>query len=135
MSASTYLETALLNWFRGQNFLDTLSGTYVGLFDGDPTDSGLGGTEITEAIRSAGRPAVTFGAVSAGTITNNAEVDFGLSEADAEATHFGVFDAVTAGNMLAHGAITNAEGDPTTVIIGTDNTVTLPVSALPIDFD
>lgn len=104
---SNYTQNAILNWIKGTTMPAAPAALYVGLFDGDPTDAGSGGTEVTSTIRVAGRVAVTFGAISANTtIANSADVDFGNAAAAADATHFGVFDAPTGGNMIGSNPLT-----------------------------
>jgi hypothetical protein len=102
---STYLGNAILNWVKGSAMPTAPTTVYVGLFNGDPTDSGSGGTEVTTTIRVAGRVAVTFGTVASKAMANNAIVNFGAAAAGATVTHFGVFDAASAGNMLGSNAL------------------------------
>ena len=103
---STYLGNAVLNWVKGSAMPTAPSSVYVGLFNGDPTDSGSGGTEVTTTIRVAGRVAATFGTVASKNMANNALVDFGNAAGATTVTHFGVFDAASAGNMLGSNAVT-----------------------------
>ena len=125
--ASDYLETQILNWIKGTTFPTAPASVYVGLFSSDPTDTGSAGTEVTTTIRAAGRVAATFGANSgtgdgATSITNDALVDFGNADAGASVTHYGVFDAVSAGNMLVSNSLTTSKtvetGDPVSFAIG-----------------
>jgi hypothetical protein len=102
---STYLGNAILNWVKGSAMPTAPTTVYVGLFNGDPTDSGSGGTEVTTTIRVAGRVAVTFGTVASKAMAINAIVNFGAAAAGATVTHFGVFDAASAGNMLGSNAV------------------------------
>jgi hypothetical protein len=107
---SNYLENLILNWIKGSAFASAPSGVYVGLFNGDPTDAGSGGTEVTTTVRVAGRVAVTFGSITTATGANsmpsNADVDFGNAAGDATISHFALFDAASAGNMLYSGPLT-----------------------------
>jgi hypothetical protein len=80
---SNYLENLILNWIKGSAFASAPSGVYVGLFNGDPTDAGSGGTEVTTT-----------------------DVDFGNAAGDATISHFALFDAASAGNMLYSGPLT-----------------------------
>jgi hypothetical protein len=96
---SDYLENLVLNLFRATNVTAPAT-IYVGLFSAAPTDAG-GGTEVTTTIRVAGRVAATFAAPSGGAIANSATVDFGTAAGGASLTHFGLFDAASAGNLLA----------------------------------
>lgn len=128
-NASDYLEAALLNHVFRNTALTSPAAVYVALFNGDPTDAGSGGTEVTTTIRVAGRVAATFGAPSGGAIANTAAVDYGNAAGAATVSHFGIYDAASAGNLLAHGSITGgaqsiSAGNPVSFAIG-DLTVTL----------
>lgn len=122
-NASDYFEEAILNTMRGSNI--TAFTPYVALFNGDPTDAGTGGTEVTETIRGDGRVAATFGAPSGGSMSNSAEVDFGDAEAGATVDYFAIFDAATDGNMIAHGSLTPQ-------VISAGNPVSFPAGNLTI---
>jgi hypothetical protein len=108
---SNYLEDKLLNWaLKGAAMGTAPVAVYVALFNGDPTDTGAGGTEVTTTIRVAGRVAVTFGSITtasgANSVSNSADVDFGAAAAGATMTHFAIFDAASAGNMLYSAPLT-----------------------------
>lgn len=111
---SNYLEDKLLNWLKGTSMGASPSGLYVGLFTADPTDAGTTTNEVTTTIRPAGRVAATFGAITTGSaansMANSSAVDFGNAAAapGADVTHFGIFDAVSGGNMLYSEALTTA---------------------------
>lgn len=119
---STYLAGAYLNWIKGVAMPAAPAAVYVALYDGDPTDAGTGGTDVTLTIDSTGRKAATFGAISAKAISNSADVDFGTADAAANVTHFAVWDAATAGNMIGSAALTAARavalGDPCKFLVG-----------------
>jgi hypothetical protein len=105
MSAmSNYLETALFNEvLRATNYAAPTT-VYVGLFTQDPTDAGTG-TEVTGGAYA--RQAVTFGAPTDGQGSNSAAVTFPQATANwGTVSHFGIFDAATAGNLLLHGQLT-----------------------------
>jgi hypothetical protein len=115
---SAYLETAVLNWFRGTAF-PAAPTVYAALFNGDPTDAGTGGVETTTNVRAAGRPTVTLGAPVAGpprTSSNTAIVDFGNAAQAATFSHYALFDASAGGNMLNSAAL---NGGAQTVTAGT----------------
>lgn len=124
MSKSDYLETALCSWIKGTTMPAAPATVYVGLFNGDPTDAGTGGTEVTTTIHTAGRVAVTFGTISGGGLmANSAIVDFGSAAAGATITHFGVFDASSAGHLLGSSALAGgsqviSSGTPVAFAIG-----------------
>lgn len=128
MAFSNYMEGLVSDWLTGSAMPAAPAGLYVGLFTSDPTDAG-GGGEVTTTVRAAGRAAATFGAGAddgaGGTKkTNTVAVDFGQSAGDVAGTvtHFGIFDAGAAGNLLLHGALDAAKpvttGDPVVFPIG-----------------
>lgn len=125
---STYLQDKVLNWIKGTAFGTAPTSVYVALFSADPTDAGTLTNEVTTTIRAAGRVAASFGAVSSGStssIVNSADVDFGTAAGGATVTHFGVFDAASAGNMLGSGTISGGT-------ISTGNAVKFASGALTI---
>lgn len=117
---SNYLEDKLLNWLKGTAMGSSPAGLYVRLFTADPTDAGTLTSEVTATIRPAGGVAATFGSITSGTgansMANTAIVDFGNAAAavTGNVTHFGIFDAATAGNMLYSDALTT----PRAVVLG-----------------
>ncbi|WAJ26834.1 phage tail fiber protein [Antarcticirhabdus aurantiaca] len=108
MSAfSNYMEQAICNWLRGTAMPAAPAALYVGLFNGSPTDTGSGGSEVTTQIRAAGRMAAAFAAPANSEIRNSAVVNFGSAASGTTISHFGVFDAASGGNLLMHGALTD----------------------------
>lgn len=99
-----YMEGLVMAWMNGSAMPAAPAALYVGLFDGDPTDTGTGGSEITTTVRAAGRVAGTFNRV-VGQLTNGAETNFGSAAASAHMTHWGVFDAAAAGHLLQYGPL------------------------------
>lgn len=108
MSAlSNYLENALMNAVLNNTSYTSPTTTYVGLFTSDPTDAGSG-TEVSGG--SYARQAASFGAASQGNCTNDADITFPQAGANwGTVTHFGLYDAVTSGNLLFHGALTSSK--------------------------
>lgn len=122
-AATDYLENRLVDWLlRGQSFTPP-STTYVALFTTATTDAG-GGTEVSGggyarvAIASsltnwAGTQAPGSTTASSGTggqTSNNNTITFPQATANwGTITHFALFDASTGGNMLIHGALTQAK--------------------------
>lgn len=99
---TNYLEDKLLDHFLGTTQFTIPSAVYIGLFTVAPTDAG-GGTEVTGG--SYARQEATFSAASAGTTSNDTNVDFtGMPSATTVA--IGIFDALTSGNMLLYGTLT-----------------------------
>ena len=131
MAAKTnYLENKIIDWFfRGQTFTPPVT-MYIGLFTATPSDTG-GGTEVTgesyarvavtsalanwAGTQSAGSTAASSG--TGGTTSNNGAITFPAPTASwGQVTHFGIFDAATAGNLLVWAALTTPKtinsGDP-----------------------
>ena len=121
MSAiSDYLENKIIDWLlRGQTFTPPTT-VYVGLLTAAPSDAG-GGTEVSggsyarvavasslsnwAGSQSAGSTAASTG--TGGTTSNNAAVTFPAPTANwGVVTHFGVYDASAAGNLLFYAALT-----------------------------
>jgi len=109
MSAiSNYLENALINATLRNTSYTSPATVYAGLFTSDPTDAGSG-TEVSGG--SYARKAITFAAPSNGVTTNSAAAcEFDQATGSwGTITHFGIFDALTTGNLLYHGALTTAK--------------------------
>jgi hypothetical protein len=104
---SDFSENLLLKWLLTTSAATRPTTWFVALSTAATTDAG----GITEPSTGGyARQAVTF-SVTTDTASNTAIIDF-VSSADwANITNIAVFDAVTAGNMLFHGALTSAR-DP-----------------------
>ena len=130
---SDVLENKLIDWFfRGQAIgitgASAASGTgptslYVALLTAAPSDTG-GGTEVTGGSYArvtvasslanwAGTQAAastTASSGTGGTTSNNGAVTFPAPTANWGAvTHFGIYDASSAGNLLFWGALTTSK--------------------------
>jgi len=109
MSAiSNYLENALINATLRNTTYTSPTTVYAGLFTSDPTDAGSG-SEVSGG--SYARKAITFAAPSNGVTTNSAAAcEFDQATGSwGTITHFGIFDALTSGNLLYHGALTTSK--------------------------
>ncbi len=107
MSFSDYLENELLDHVFDNAVYTPPATVYVALYTAAPSDAG-GGTEVTGG--SYARTAASFGAAASGTIANDVSVEFPTATASwGTVTHMGVFDASTAGNLLAWSALTTAK--------------------------
>lgn len=104
-NASNYFENGIANIFRGTTFNGITP--YIALFDGNPGEDGSGATEVTTTVRAAGRVQATFGAPSNGVISNSADVDFGNSAGSTTVAGFGIYDAVSSGNLIAYGTLSS----------------------------
>jgi len=108
-AASNYLENKVLDHFLGTTSTTAPSAVYLALFTSDPTDAGSG-TEVSTSGTNYSRQAITFSSASGGTTSNSAAVEFSQATANyGTVTHFGIYDASTAGNLLFHGALTSSK--------------------------
>jgi|TARA_R110002110_G_scaffold133494_13_gene315897 hypothetical protein len=118
-SFSDYLEDAVLNYVFRNTGTPTSTNVYLALYTVAPSDTG-GGTEVSGAGYA--RQATAFDASSGGAITNTSAEEFTASGGTfGTVVAVGIFDAVTAGNLLAWDAInstTLADGDKITFPIG-----------------
>lgn len=116
---SDYLETAVLNHFFRNTPTTAPASVHLALYTAAPTDAG-GGTQVTGAGYA--RQSITFGAPSAGVISNTNTVSFTATGGNyGTVVAVGIFDASTAGNLLAWGTITSAtvnDGDTLQFAIG-----------------
>ena len=105
MSAmSDYLENEILDHILATGAYTAPTNVYVGLSTASFADDNSG-TELTG--NGYARVAVTFGAAASGTASNSAAVEFSAATGSwGTVTHFGIFDASSAGNLLIHGAFT-----------------------------
>lgn len=102
---SDYLENKLLDATLNNTAYSTPSTVYAALFLTDPTDAGTG-TEVNGV--SYARKAMPFGSASGGTSLNSSVVQFDQATTDwGTIEYFALFDAVTGGNLLYHGALTS----------------------------
>lgn len=114
MTRTTYLADALLDHTLRNTAYTSPTTVYVGLFTAAPTIAG-GGTEVTGG--SYARVAATFGAAGSRSITNTSAVSFPTATGDlGTATHFGIFDASSGGNLLHFAILTTSK----TILTGED---------------
>lgn len=112
---SSYTATAVLNAL-GNNTSFAVTTCYIQLHTGAPGANGTSNT-ATETTRKS----VSFGAASAGAISNDADITWTSIAGSQDATHFSLWDASTSGNFLGSGTITaNAytAGDTYTITSG-----------------
>lgn len=107
---SDYLEAQLLNLIFRTQVAWKPTAIYIALFTAAPSDSG-GGTEVTGgayARQQVTQADANWNAPGVGGLTDNvAAITFPTATANwGTVTHIGIFDAVTAGNLLFHGALT-----------------------------
>ena len=106
MSFSNYLETQVLAHTFSNTAYTSPTTVYVGLFTSDPTDADTG-TEVSGGsyVRRAG----SF-TTSGNTATTSAAIEFPTATASwGTITHIGIYDALSAGNLLAYAPLTAAK--------------------------
>jgi hypothetical protein len=111
MSAmSDYLENKFLDHFTGTASTSAPAAVYLALFTSNPADD-ASGTEVSTSGTAYVRKAITFGSASSGSISSNADVTFDQATGGGFGTvsHFGIFDASSAGNLLFYGAFTSSK--------------------------
>jgi len=130
---------------RGQAYTAPAN-VYIALYTAAPTDAG-GGTEVSTSgtgytratlvtslanwagTQSAGSTVASSG--TGGASSNNGTITFPTpSGAWGVVTHFGVFDAISSGNLLFWGALGSAK-----TINGTDPAPTIAAAALTLTID
>ena len=112
---STATANAILNAI-GNATAYSLTNVYVKLHTGAP---GAAGT--ANAATETTRKVVSFGAASGGQMQNDAAITWTSIAGSQDATHFSLWDDVSAGNFVGSGTITAASyaaGDTYTVAIG-----------------
>lgn len=121
MSAmSNYLENEILDHILATGAYTMPTTVYVGLSTGSFNDDNSG-TELSGSNYA--RESISFGAASSGTASNDAAVEFNAATGSwGTVSHFGIFDALTSGNLLIHGALTASKvietGDILKIAIG-----------------
>jgi hypothetical protein len=103
LSFSNYLETELLDHVFAGNAYTSPAAVYVGLFTATPGEDDSG-TEVSGG--SYARQAGSF-SVSGNTATTTAAIEFPTATASwGTITHIGIYDAASAGNLLAYASLT-----------------------------
>ena len=108
MSAmSDYLENEILDHILGTGAYTMPTTVYVGLSTATLADD-ASGTELSGSGYA--RQSASFNAAASGTADNSAAIEFPAATASSgTVSHFGIYDAASAGNLLIHGAFTTAK--------------------------
>lgn len=109
MPASAYASQAILTFIATTGTPNRPTAWHISLHTASPGLSGA--NEVTTGNDSAyTRKPGTFGNFASQEVTNTAQVDFNAagSGANYTVTHFGVWDAASAGNFLGYGTLTNS---------------------------
>ena len=108
MSFSDYLENKVLDHVFKNTAFTQPTNLYIALYTAAPSDSG-GGTEVTGGAY-ARKNHNAWNVSSGGATANTTEVLFAAATANwGTVTHVGIFDALTAGNLIAWAALTTSK--------------------------
>lgn len=108
MSLSNTFETNVLTWMFTASAVTRPTAWYLALFTSNPAEDGSG-TEVSGTGTAYARQSVSF-TVSGNTASNSAAVEFPTATASyGTVTHVGVYDASTAGNLIAYAALTTSK--------------------------
>jgi len=125
MAMSDFLEDTILEMVLNSVAYSEPASVFIALFTAAPSDAG-GGTEVTGG--SYARQQLTAGFTVAGTATrasNTAAITFPQATAAwGTVTHIGIFDAVSGGNLLFHGALTTSK------VVGDTDQLEFPADSL-----
>ncbi len=129
-SFSDYWENEVLDHLFGKGSY-TSPTIYVGLSTADPGDDGAGLSEPSgSGYARAPTAASDWNAAAGGLLDNANTITFNIATGDwGTLTHFALFDAAVSGNMLAHGALTQAK------TIGSGDTARFATGDLDVTLD
>ena len=103
-SISDFLENELLDHIFNAAY-SSPANVFLGLSTADPLDTGAGLSEPAAGAYS--RVTITFSTAASRAIAQKAKVTFSQATGSwGTLTHWGLFDTVSGGNMLAHGSLT-----------------------------
>ena len=106
MSLTNTFETETLEWLFTSTTVTRPTAWYIGLYTVAPTDTG-GGTEVSGSAYA--REVVTF-SVTGDTATNGSAIEWETATGTwGVITAIGVFDALTSGNLIAYGNLTDTK--------------------------
>lgn len=126
MSFSNLLETELLDHVFANNAYTSPTTVYVSLHTANPDEDGSG-AEVSGGGYA--RQAGSF-SVSGNTATTTADIEYATATAGyGTVTHVGIYDASTAGNLLAYAALTASK------TITTGDVMRIPAGDLDITLD
>ena len=128
MSLSNTFETTVLTWLLTNSAATRPTAWYVALFTSNPAED-ASGTEVSTSGTAYARQSVTF-TVSGNTASNTAAIEFPTATASyGTVTHVGVFDASSAGNLIAYAALTTSKA------IDTGDVMRIPASDLDVTME
>lgn len=128
MSFTNFLETEILDHVFGGNAYSAPGTLYVGLFTAAPDDTG-GGTEVSTSGTGYARQSAAF-TVTGNTASNSASIEYPTATASyGTVTHVGIFDAASAGNLMAYASLTASKA------IDTGDVFRIPTGDLDVTLD
>jgi hypothetical protein len=108
MSLSNTFETHTLQYLFTTTSVTRPTAWYIALFTSNPAED-ASGTEVSTSGTAYARQSATF-TVSGNEATNSAAIEFPTATASyGTVTHIGVFDAASAGNLIAYAALTTSK--------------------------
>lgn len=126
MSFTNFLETEILDHVFAGSAYTAPATKYLALYTAAPGETG-GGTEVSGGAYA--RQSVAF-TTTGNTTSNSAAVEFPTATAAfGTVTHVGVFDAVTAGNLMAYATLSSSKA------IATGDVFRVPTGDLDITLD
>lgn len=127
MSLTNYGENRMLSLLIGSGTL------YVGLHSTAATESSAG-TEVSGGGYA--RKAIAFSTPENGQTANTALIQFPTATANwGTVSGFGLFDALTGGNMLWYGILTDQNNNPLPKTVTAGDIFQIPVSNLTLTLD
>lgn len=129
-SFGNYLEDEILDHIFGKGSY-TPPTIYVALSTADPTDDGSGLAEPSgNGYARKSTAGADWNAASGGALDNANDITFAQATGSwGTITHFALMDALTAGNMLAHGALSASKA------IGNGDTAKFAAGELDVTLD
>lgn len=128
MSFTDFLELELLDHLFNNGAYTAPANLFVSLSTTTPTDAGGNFTEhVGDAYARVSTAAADWITAAAGLIDNSNVITFPTATGSwGTMTHFGIFDALTGGNLLATGALDTSKlignGDTAEFAVGDHNT-------------
>jgi len=128
MSFANEFETRALQWVFTTGSPTRPTSWYLALFTSNPDEDGSG-TEVSTSGTAYAREAVTF-TVSGNAATNSGAIEYATATASfGTVSHVGVYDASTAGNLIAYAALSSSKA------IDTGDILRIPAGDLDITLD
>ena len=128
MSFTNFLETEILDHVFAGSAYTAPATLYLALYTAAPGETG-GGTEVSTSGTAYARQTVAF-TTTGNTTSNTAAVEYPTATASfGTVTHVGVFDASTAGNLMAYASLSSSK------TIDTGDVFRVPTGDLDITLD